>query len=150
MDEEYIKLAIEQAKRGTFPYGAVVVKDNHIISSASSGEIENDPTAHSETMAIRKAAKILGTTDLSGAALYCSCEPCLLCFGTAWWSNIRRIVYGVSIKECLDEGICTFLEGLNISIQQLNKMSSNDFEIVGGVCKGEVLEMMKEWQSKNI
>ncbi len=148
-DEEYMKIAIEQAKIGSFPYGAIIVKDGEIIAKATSGEVLNDPTAHSETMAIRKACNKLQTTDLSGATIYCTCEPCLLCFGTLWWSNIRKIVYGTSIQKCLNEGICTFMSGLNISVKQLNTMSSNDFEIVTGICEKEVMDVMRKWNQNN-
>lgn len=148
-DEEYMKLAIEEAKKGSFPYGAVIVKDGKIIATASSGEIENDPTAHAETTAVRKACNKLHTTDLSGATIYCSCEPCLMCFGTLWWSNIRKIVYGASIKDSVADGICTFMKELNISVNQLNSMSSNDFDIIEDVCKEEAIEVMKNWKENN-
>ncbi|MDD2377144.1 MAG: nucleoside deaminase [Clostridia bacterium] len=146
LDEEYMKIAIKQSKIGSFPFGAVIVKDGEIIAKASSGEFENDPTAHSETTAIRKACSKLNTTDLHGATIYCTCEPCLMCFGTLWWSNIRKIVYGVTIMDSVADGICTFMDGLNISVKQLNLMSSNDFEIIGGVCEIEVMEVMRKWK----
>lgn len=98
-DTEYIKFAIELAKKGSFPYGSVVVKDNEIIGYASSGDGDSfDPTNHAETQAIRMACKNINSNDLSGATIYSSCEPCLMCFGTIWWSNIRKIVYGTNIK----------------------------------------------------
>lgn len=148
-NEDYVRMAIDLASKGSFPYGAVIVKDGEIIGQASSGEIENDPTAHAETTAVRRACNKLGTSDLSGATIYCSCEPCLMCFGTLWWSNIRKIVYGASITDSVADGICIFMKELNISTQQLNSMSSNDFEIIGGVCADESIKVMREWKEKN-
>lgn len=148
-DEEYMKIAIEEARKSSFPYGAVIVKDGEIIAKAGSGKIENDPTAHAETTAVRRACSNLQTADLSGATIYCSCEPCLMCFGTLWWSNIRKIVYGANIKDSVADGICTFMKELNISINQLNSMSSNDFQIIDGICKEEAIEVMRNWQKNN-
>ncbi len=147
-DEEYMRMAIDLASKGTFPYGAVIVKDGEIIGKASSGEIENDPTAHAETTAIRRACELLKTSDLTGATIYSSCEPCLMCFGTLWWSNIRKIVYGATIKDSVADEICPFMKELNISVKELNKMSSNDFEIIGGICKEEAIEVMRNWKNK--
>jgi len=147
-DEDYIKLAIELAKKGAFPYGAVVVKDGEIVGQASSGEIENDPTAHAETTAIRRACNKLKTTDLTGATIYSSCEPCLMCFGTLWWSNIRKIVYGTSITDSVADGVCMAMKEIDVPIKKLNEMTSNDFEISGGICKEEAIKVMREWQEK--
>ena len=52
-----------------------------------------DPTAHAEVVAIRAAARALGSHDLSGAVLYTSCEPCPMCLGAAWWARVDRIVF---------------------------------------------------------
>ena len=92
------------------------------------------------------ACKNINSNDLSGATIYSSCEPCLMCFGTIWWSNIRKIVYGTNIKDNVKNDICPYLKGLNISVNQLNELSSKDFEIVGGILENEVIEVMKNWQ----
>ncbi|MDR2074199.1 MAG: hypothetical protein LBP36_02410 [Oscillospiraceae bacterium] len=71
-DIEYVKRAIELSKQGEFPYGAVVVKNNHIIGeSAANADNENyDPTNHAETLAVRRACENLKTSDSSGATIY--------------------------------------------------------------------------------
>lgn len=146
-DEDYIKLAIELASKGTFPYGALIVKDGEIIGEASSGEGEsNDPTNHAETLAVRRACKNINSRDLSGATIYSSCEPCFMCFGTIWWSNISRIVYGASIRESnilLDTDI-------NITVEELNKKTGIRIEITGEVLKDEAIKVMKEWENNLI
>lgn len=146
--EKYMKMAIELAKEGVFPFGTIVVKDDQIIGQACSTDTANDPTAHADTVAVRRACEALGTNDLSGATIYCTCEPCLMCFGTIWWANIRNIVYATSIKETLNQDICSFMEKLNIGAKELSKLTSNDFNIVSGICGDEVLSLMKEWQIK--
>lgn len=148
-DEDYIKMAIKLASEGTFPYGAVIVKDGEIVGKASSGEIKNDPTAHAETTAIRRACAKLNTSDLYGATIYSSCEPCLMCFGALWWSNIRKIVYAASISDSIAGDDTNSMNEINISIHDFNKMTSNDFDITGGILKEEAIKVMQEWKEKN-
>lgn len=101
-DEKFIRVAIEEAGKASWPFGAVVVRDGEIIAQASSGDgrdITIDPTAHAEVNAIRRACEKVNSGDLSGATLYASCEPCVLCFGAAWYGGIREIVFGSSLED---------------------------------------------------
>ncbi len=102
---EAIRLSIESLQNGGGPFGAVIVKDGEIIAgSSNSVTIDNDPTAHAEVNAIRKAAKILHTFDLSGCDIYTSCEPCPMCLGAIYWSHIDTIYYGNSRDDAKDIG----------------------------------------------
>ncbi len=102
---EAIRLSIDSVKKGGGPFGAVIVKDGQIIAgSANSVTIDNDPTAHAEVNAIRKAAKELGTFDLSGCEVYTSCEPCPMCFGAIYWAHIDTIYYGNTKKDARNIG----------------------------------------------
>ena len=92
---EAIDLSINNIKKGGGPFGAVIVKDGRIISrAANSVTLSNDPTAHAEVNAIRAAAKVLGTFDLSGCEIYTSCEPCPMCLGAIYWARLDKIYYG--------------------------------------------------------
>lgn len=96
MREQYIKRAIhiadESIDAGGGPFGAVIVKDNEIIAEASNRvTMENDPTAHAEVIAIRKAGAKLGDFDLSDCELYTSCEPCPMCLGAIYWARISAV-----------------------------------------------------------
>ncbi len=94
---EAIRLSVEavQSGKGQGPFGAVVVKDGKIIAGSCNRVVEtNDPTAHAEVMAIREAAKVLGTFNLEGCVLYTSCEPCPMCLGAVYWSHISHMYYG--------------------------------------------------------
>lgn len=94
--------AIEEARKASWPFGAVVVRDGKEIARAGSGDgqdISFDPTAHAEVNAIRRACQKLQSGDLSGAVLYASCEPCAQCFGAAWYAGIRKITYGSSLED---------------------------------------------------
>lgn len=95
-----IRLSLSNIKKNGGPFGAVVVKNGKIISTgANNVTIKNDPTAHAEIDAIRKAAKKLKTFDLSGCEIYSSCEPCPMCLSAVYWSRINRIYYGNTKKD---------------------------------------------------
>jgi tRNA(Arg) A34 adenosine deaminase TadA len=150
-DKDFLKEAIlqakESAKQGGFPAGAVVVKDGEIISKGFSlGAVNNDPTGHAETDAIRKACKVLGTTNLEGCVLYSSMEPCLMCFSAANWSGITKIVYGCKrTRKMIDNG---YYEG-NADNIEINQLDNNRIDLVlVPDFEEEVLEIISGWEAK--
>ena len=99
IDEEYmreaLRLADEAGQRGEVPVGAVVVIDEEIIGRGNNATIrENDPTAHAEMLALREAAKTVGSYRLTGAALYVTMEPCAMCAGALVTARVSRLVFG--------------------------------------------------------
>jgi guanine deaminase len=89
-----IQLASENIDAGGGPFGAVVVKDGVVIAEASNKvTVKNDPTAHAEVEAIRKAGEAFGNYDLSDCILYASCEPCPMCLGAIYWAHIPEVYY---------------------------------------------------------
>jgi tRNA(Arg) A34 adenosine deaminase TadA len=77
---------------GDQPYGAVVVRDGRIVGEGQSQVVRQaDPTAHSEMMAVRDAARRLGTRDLSDCDVFSSATPCPMCQGALYWARVRRI-----------------------------------------------------------
>ncbi len=108
-DEQFmtksIDLSIENIKNGGGPFGAVIVKDGEVIAAGVNKVTKNtDPTAHAEVIAIREAAKKLGTFDLSGCVIYASCEPCPMCLGAIYWAHIDKIFYGNTKYDAKDIG----------------------------------------------
>lgn len=76
------------------PFGAVIVRDGEVLAEGwNEVTSSNDPTAHAEVVAIRRACAALGDFSLAGATLYTSCEPCPMCLASAYWARISRIVY---------------------------------------------------------
>jgi len=150
-DKKFLKKAIKQAeksfKKGGFPAGAVVVKDGKIISEGLSlGNLLNDPTEHSETSAIRKACKKLKTIDLSDCTLYCSLQPCLMCFSVANWAGIKRIVYGCKKTDQMAKK--NYYEGLN-QIEEINRKNNHQIELEYiGDFENEILDLVKKWEAK--
>lgn len=107
-----MKQAIEESKvniKNNYqqggPFGATIVKDNEIISSAHNTVIESiDCTAHAEINAIRLASKKLKTHDLSGCVLYTNTEPCPMCLSAIIWANIKEVYYANTKKDAADIG----------------------------------------------
>jgi tRNA(adenine34) deaminase len=100
-DEEAMAFAIEEAGRaaaiGEVPVGAIVVADGRIIGRGHNRrEIDSDPTAHAEILALRAAASALGTWRLSGATLYVTLEPCPMCAGALVAARAARLVFGAT------------------------------------------------------
>lgn len=108
--EELMLRAIELAERNASsvtggPFGAVVVKDGKVIAEASNTvTVDNDPTAHAEVNAIRKACAALGTFDLSGCELYTSCEPCPMCLAACYWAHIDKVYYAADREDAAAAG----------------------------------------------
>src|SRR3989339_564254 len=131
-DKKYLKLAVEQAKKsvegGGFPAGAVVIKDGKVVSEGVSlGFKLNDPTSHAETSSMREACKKLKTTDLDGATLYASLQPCLMCFSVANWSGISRIVFGCKkTGEMVEKN---YYEGFT-DVSKVNEENNRKIELV--------------------
>ncbi|AWB87707.1 nucleoside deaminase [Mycetocola zhujimingii] len=89
-----VALAVENVASGGGPFGAVVVTaEGSVYTGTNQVTTLNDPTAHAEVMAIRRACVELGTFDLTGATLYTSCEPCPLCVAASLWAHIDTVVF---------------------------------------------------------
>ena len=89
-----IELSIESVNIGGGPFGSIIVKDDKIIAEGSNKvTLNNDPTAHGEIVAIRKACKDSNNFNLSGCELYSTCEPCPMCLSAIYWSHIDKIYY---------------------------------------------------------
>ncbi len=109
MIEKFMKIAIEESlnniERGGGPFGAVVVKEGKLISRCGNHVTQsNDPTAHAEILAIREAAHILGTWNLSDCEIYSSCEPCPMCLGAVYWAHIPVIYFGATREDAKSAG----------------------------------------------
>jgi guanine deaminase len=96
---------INVLKRGGGPFGALVVKNGKIIAEGYNQVTElNDPTAHAEIQAIRKAAEILGSFELKGCELYTSCEPCPMCLGAIYWARPDAVYFVATRKDAASAG----------------------------------------------
>ncbi len=100
-DQHWMGLALAEARRaaeeGEVPVGAVVVLDGRLVGRGHNAPIGlSDPTAHAEIMALRAASTAIGNYRLTGATLYATVEPCVMCCGAALHARIARLVYGAA------------------------------------------------------
>jgi tRNA(adenine34) deaminase len=92
---EALKEAAEALSHGDVPVGAIAIKDGRIVGRGHNRrEVDRDPTAHAEMIALRQAAKHLGGWRLRGVTLYCTLEPCPMCAGAMVQAQVSRLVYG--------------------------------------------------------
>ena len=103
-DEYFMKKALQEAEmafeKGEIPVGAIIVIDNKIIArSHNLTELLNDVTAHAEMQSITAAANFLGGKYLIDCTLYVTVEPCQMCAGALYWSQISKIVYGATDEQ---------------------------------------------------
>ena len=99
--EAAMRLALEQAERardaGEVPVGAVIVLDDAVVGSGFNQPISSvDPTAHAEIVALRMAARALGNYRLTGATMYVTVEPCMMCVGALIHARIKEVVFGAT------------------------------------------------------
>lgn len=142
-DNYFMKKAMQEAEiafeNGEVPVGAVIVTDNRIIGRAHNlTERLKDVTAHAEMQAITAASNFLGGKYLQGCTLYVTLEPCQMCAGGLYWSQISRVVYGASDLE----------RGFSVMGGHLHPKT----EVVGGVMEKEASELLKRFfiQRRNL
>jgi guanine deaminase len=99
-DARFMRIAIAEAARADFPFGAVIVRNGNVLSRGRNlGRTTNDPTAHGEMVAIRRFVAVRPAAELKGTTLYTSGEPCPMCMSAILWCGIGRVVFAASIDE---------------------------------------------------
>ncbi len=108
-DRDHMRHAIElMRKAGVLektggPFGCVIVRDGQVLAATGNSVLrDNDPSAHAEVNAIRAACKKVNAPNLKGAVMYTSCEPCPMCYSTAYWARIGRIYYAAAWTDYAD------------------------------------------------
>jgi tRNA(adenine34) deaminase len=135
-DEYFMKKALQEAEmafeKGEIPVGAIVVIDNKVIARGHNlTEMLIDVTAHAEMQAITAAANFLGGKYLIGCTLYVTLEPCQMCAGALYWSQISKIVFGAS-----DE---------NRGFVKMGTQLHPKTTVVSGILANEASELMKRF-----
>jgi len=102
--------AFKEARKGMEsndggPFGAAIVREGKVVASGHNEVLlTNDPTAHAEMIAIRKASNILGRFDLSDCILYTTCYPCPMCMSAIFWARIPTVYYASSMNDAAEGG----------------------------------------------
>ena len=135
-DEYFMKKALQEAEmafeKGEIPVGAVIVVADKVIARTHNlTELLNDVTAHAEMQAITAAANFLGGKYLKDCTLYVTLEPCQMCAGALYWSQITKIVFGAS-----DE---------NRGFMKMGTQLHPKTTVVSGIMANEASELMKRF-----
>ncbi len=138
-DEYFMKKALQEAEmafeKDEIPVGAIIVVDNKVIARTHNlTELLNDVTAHAEMQAITSAANFLGGKYLKGCTLYVTLEPCQMCAGALYWSQISKIVIGASDEKR--------------GYQALGTQIHPKTEVISGVLEKECAELMTSFFQK--
>jgi len=146
---QYMKAAIEEARKGFTrnhggPFGAIIVRDGVPIANAHNEVLKtNDPTAHAEVLAIRKACALLESYDLSDCEIYSTSEPCPMCFSAIHWSRLKKLYFGTTRDDVAvigfdDSLIYDILSGKAQEVQMESKNVDRD----------SCLGLLAEWEVK--
>ena len=139
--EPFMRLALAQAAlgraAGEVPVGAIVVLGGGVVGRGYNHPIDSsDPTAHAEVLALREAARAIGNYRLTGATLYVTVEPCLMCVGAIVHARVATVVYGVPDPK----------GGAVRSVLDPNTLPLNHrFEAVEGVLAEECRQVLQEF-----
>lgn len=146
---KYMEMAIEEAVKSVLedkggPFGCIIVKDGQIIATGNNKVTStNDPTAHAEIIAIRKACMALNSFQLEDCTLYTSCEPCPMCMGAIYWARPKKVYYG-----------CSKTDASNIGFD--DKFIYRELDIEGSkraipfeqISRQEALKAFEAWENK--
>ena len=133
-----LALARQSAQADEVPVGALVVIGGEVAGSGSNAPIAHtDPTAHAEILAIRQAAARVGNYRLTGATLYCTLEPCVMCAGALVASRVQRLVFGA--RDLRFGGVRSKFQVAD------SPLLNHCVEVVEGVLAVECVELLREF-----
>ncbi len=138
-----MRIALEEAKQGDAPFGAVIVKGSEIIAKArNTVRTDSDPSAHAEINAIRRLTAAINHPVLEGYSLYTTGEPCPMCAAACVWAGVSEIVFGASIADLMAAGVSQ----IEISCQEVIDKGFRNIKVTGGVLSEECLQLFRQWQ----
>ena len=142
MHEEMMTRALQEARAAAehddVPIGAVVAREGEVIAAAGNErELREDPTAHAEVLALREAARRVGNYRLTGAVVYSTVEPCVMCAGALVQARVTRLVYGARDEKA----------GAVESVFRVCDASSlnHRMELAAGVLEADCRALMQEF-----
>jgi tRNA(Arg) A34 adenosine deaminase TadA len=140
-----IELAAENVRTGRGgPFGAVVTKDGRMLGCGTNLVTStNDPTAHAEIVAIRKACRALGSFQLAGCEIYTTCEPCPMCMGAIYWARPARLYFAATRADAAQVGFddAYIYEQLQLPFQERAIEMRQ-------MLRGAALQVFDAWQRK--
>lgn len=152
LDRKFLEQAIRVAERGMRsgkggPFGCIVVRDGIVIAEGCNEVTSsNDPTAHAEVVAIRRACAQLGDFQLTGCVVYASCEPCPMCLGAIYWARPLKVVYASSRQEAATIGFDDEFIYREINLEQMKR--AIPFLHTPHPAAKDLFEAWKDWEGK--
>jgi len=146
-DKEYIRTAIEIAQQardnGNHPFGALLVDENGqiLIEAENTVVTGNDSTGHAEANLMRKASAEYDPEFLANCSVYTSTEPCPMCCGAIFWSNVRRVVYGLSEEKLYELVGWDSEEILHLPCREIFERGRKKIKVVGPILEDEAREV---------
>jgi tRNA(adenine34) deaminase len=133
-----MRMALDEARQGDFPFGTVIVRDGSVIARGRNlGRTTHDPTAHGEMVAIRRCLADHGDAALRGSTLYTSGEPCAMCMGAILWCHLGRLVFAASVAQ-----LATKIDQIMLSSAEVAaKASYAPISITGGVLADDAMAL---------
>jgi len=137
-DQQFMRMAIDEARQGDYAFGAVIVRDGQVLARGRNlGKTNDDPTAHGEMVAIRRFLADRGSAALRGTTLYTSGEPCVMCMGAIVWCGIGRLVFAASVPQ-----VGAKMNQIMITSAEVAARSSFDpITITGGVLADQAMQL---------
>ncbi|URI11023.1 nucleoside deaminase [Aquincola tertiaricarbonis] len=135
-----IALSARTAQAGNRPFGAVIVAaDGRVLAEAANNNaVTGDCTAHAETEALRLATPAHGREVMAGATMYASGEPCVMCAGAIFWSNIRRVVFGIDAVSLRTFRASQAAAGdIEMSCREVFAAAPHDMQVIGPALRDE-------------
>ena len=148
-DKKFMRRAIALAEEGMStgaggPFGAVVVKDGEVIAEGwNIVTSSNDPTAHAEITAIRRACENLNPFQLEDCILYTSCEPCPMCLGAIYWARPKKVYYALKHSDAAKIGFDD-----QFIYEELDKDIDNRKVPFVNILREEGLPVFEKWDQK--
>ena len=139
-DERFMRLALDEARQGDFPFGAVIVRDGQVLARGRNlGRTNGDPTGHGEMAAIHRCIADHGSAALRGSTLYTSGEPCAMCMGAILWCRIGRLVFAASVQQLVTTRDQIMISSADIAA----KAPFAPIAITGGVLADEAMQLFR-------
>ncbi|HEY9782935.1 MAG TPA: nucleoside deaminase [Leptolyngbyaceae cyanobacterium] len=138
--EDFMRLALSEAKKGDSPYGAVIVKDNEVVAKGyNTVKRDSDPSAHAEMNAIRSLTTKIQNPSLEGYTIYATGEPCPMCVTACVWTGLAEIIIGASIEDL----ILVNQSQVRISCEEIIAKSFKNIKVTKGLLREECLQLFK-------
>lgn len=137
-DERFMRMALREARRADFPFGAVIVRNGRVIARGRNlGRRLRDPTAHGEMVAIRRCVATRRGAALRGSTVYTTGEPCAMCMGAILWSGMGRLVFAASLDQ-----LATKIDQIMLTSADVAEKAKFDrIAITGGVLADEAMRL---------